>query len=182
MPTNMPGGQLIAGIGGYLNIISPFNGNMTRLDAASWQIRRRRKMFRRGHSGSVGGAILSRITALDWTASLKIWWDIGNPPEDLLMSDWGCGIQFGMGSFAAWQAYGIAQQGFYLAPSALLSSFDVDDSSEGNDDDIVTATAEVVGNALLFYLPDQLAQYNAWLQQVTALGQFNGLANFTVMQ
>jgi hypothetical protein len=181
MPTNMPGGKLISGMGGYTNIISPYNGNMTRLDLASWRISRKMKLFRKGHSGTLN-AIATRIVAQDWSAQIKIWWDIGNEPEALLGSGWGCGIQFGMGSYAGQASYGATQQSFYLAPSAMLSSLDVDDSSEGNDDGIVMAQAVVVGNGLLFELPSQLSAYQQYVQILQNLGQFNGLNTFTVMQ
>jgi hypothetical protein len=38
------------------------------------------------------------------------------------------------------------------------------------------------GNGLIFNLPAALAEYQVYATQLTALGQFNGLANLTIMQ
>lgn len=181
MPTNMPGGKLISGMGGYTNIISPYNGTMTHLDVARWEILLRQKLFRKGHSGTLG-AIATRVVAQDWRAVLDIWWDIGNDPLSTMGSSWGCGVQFGMSSLSSYQMYGYSAQGFWLAPSAILESLVVTDSSEGNDDGIVTARAEIVANGLLFDMPAALTAYNTYVTQLQALGQFTGLATFTTMQ
>ena len=183
MPTNMPGGKIISGMGGYLNAISPYDGNMTRLDVASYSIYRKIKMFAKGHSGSIGGAILRRQVAFDWTAQLKVWWDIGNPPTEVLNNQgWGCGIQFGLGSRAGQAQYGVTPQQFYLAPSAIMGDVEIIDSSEGNDDDVVTANVEIGGNASIFLMPNQTADYQVWEILAQNLGQFNGLPSFSVMQ
>jgi hypothetical protein len=186
MPTNLPGGKIISGMGGYINVVSPFNGNMTRLDVAGYHIGLNEVLFSRGHSGTLGGMATRRV-AQRWTATLKVWWDVGNPPYSLLQTtvtglDLGCGMQLGMGSLAAATAYGLAQQPFWLAPSAIMESIDLDDSSEGGEDDVVTAQVVMRGNGLIFQLPAALAEYQVYAQQLNAFGQFNGLANLTIMQ
>jgi hypothetical protein len=186
MPTNMPGGKIISGMGGYVNAVSPFNGAYSRLDVARWRIQLANSVFSRGHSGTFKG-VASRVIAQKWTAQLRVWWDIGNPPYSLLQTsvtgqDWGCGMQLGMGSLAGQQAYGATQQSFWLAPSAVMKDMNVDDSSEGGEEDVVTAEVTMIGNGLIFHLPAALAEYNVYAQQLTALGQFNGLGSLTIMQ
>lgn len=152
MPTNLPGGRILAGIGGYTNVISPFNGTMTRLDLLTWDITRDIRLWRRGHSGTLG-AIVSRQVGYDWFATGTGWWDIANPPETTMGSGWGCGVQFGIGSAAGQASYGATQQQFYLAPAAMLSLLHVHDSSEGEEaDGVVTFDYKIMSNALLFLL------------------------------
>ena len=179
---NAPGGKIISGMGGYTNIISPFTGVMTRLDVGRWKITREISQFHRAHSGTLGAKV-TRTLCYDWSAQFRVWWDIDNPPESLLLTGWGCGIQFGIGSLAGQQLYNPqAQQQFYLAPNAVVRRFEVEDSSEGEDDEIVTADVMVRGGSLLFQLPQQLQAYEIYLAELTTLGQFSGLASFTTMQ
>lgn len=186
MPTNMPGGKILPGAGGYVNVVNPFNGNMTRLDVARHRVSPRNRLFSKGHSGTFTG-MATRVVSRPWTAILRVWWDAGNPPYDLLQSsttghDWGCGMQLGLSSLAAHQTYGITQQRFWLAPNAILEGMDVDDSSEGDEDGVVTAEITVKGNGLIFLLPDALSDYQTYAAALTARGEFNGLANLTIMQ
>lgn len=179
---NMPGGRIFSAMGGYLNVVSPFTQLMQRLDVASWEIDQDPRLFHKGYSGSVHGAILSRVVALDWQVRLKIWWDLGNPPKNLLISGWGCGLQLGMGSKAGQASLGITPQRFWLAPSGLCGGLHTRDSSEGENDDVVTADAVVKGNAPIFLMPDDLADFLDWQTQVVAKGEYVPVPNITVMQ
>jgi hypothetical protein len=180
----MPGGRILSAMGGYVNVISATNGQFARLDILVNDIERDIRVWRSGHSGTLT-AIASRAVAYDWTMQAKLWWDIANPPEDLLGSFYGFGLQIGYGSLAAQQLYGLplGQQQFYLAPSCILKRQKMHVNSTGAEDDgVVTADITIVGNSLLFLIPDTLAQYNTYVQQLQALGQFQGLPAFTTMQ
>jgi hypothetical protein len=181
MPLNLPGGKIIAGAGGYVNIVSATANAWSRLNVARWEMARDIRTFHKGHSGTYG-AIASRITGLDWIVSGRVWWDVGNPPESLLLTGWGCGLQLGMGTAVAQSLYGVSPQQFYAAPSGILKRFTVTDSSEGNDDDVVFADFAVQGNSLIFQLPQQINEFNAYAAQLQALGEWTAPSWFHVMQ
>lgn len=184
--SNMPGGRILNGSGGYVNAVNPFNGNLTRLDVARWAVDADKRLFSKGHSGTFTG-MATRVISRPWQAQLKVWWDINNPPYDFLQTsvtghDWGCGMQLGLSSLAVHQAYGFSQQRFWLAPSAIMGPMRMDDSSEGGEDDVVTAEITMVGNGLIFLMPDASSDYASYAQALAARGEFNGLANLTIMQ
>jgi hypothetical protein len=170
MPYNMPGGKILAGQGSQLNILHPVTELITRLDVAWIEHEQDFRLFHKGHSGTLG-AIASRITALDWTIDGVAWWDLGNPPESLLMSGWGCSLQFGLGSPAGQASYGQTPPKFWVFPSGVLRRFKIRASSEGNEDDVVTASFQIAGNSRAFLLPEMAAEYSVYIAQLTALGQ-----------
>jgi hypothetical protein len=181
MPTDLPGGKILAGTGGYINVVNPYNGTMTRLDVAWWENEITPSVFRRGHSGTMG-AKCARWIINDYSVKGRVWWDAGNPPENLLMSNWGCGLQLGISSYAEQNALGITQQKFYLIPDAILSYYKMRDSSEGHEDDIVTADFTVVCNSQQFLMPDMAGQYAEYSAAMGAIGQYSALGTFTTMQ
>ena len=187
MANNLPGGRILSGMGGYLNVMNAQQPTWNRLDVATWGIDKDIRMFHKGHSGTLG-AIATRKVAEDATVTLKIWWDLGNPPDSLLITtigtgqEWGCGLQLGIGSAAAQAALGQTPQKFYLLPSGMLRRLHVEDSSEGNDDGIVTADATVLANSLLFLMPDQAVAYADYVSALSSQGQFSPYAQLTTMQ
>ena len=138
MPNNLPGGRILASMGAYLNVISPLNGRLTRLDVEQGDIYDAPRTWRRGSSGSLG-CINTRRVAVDWSASFTAWWDILNPPWEILQTsswgymDWGCGLQIGIGSLAGQEAYGATVQQFYAAPSCFLRKLQLHQNETGDE-------------------------------------------------
>lgn len=189
MPTNMPGGKLLSGNGGYLNVLSPYTPTWQRLDVAYWEIDKDIRLFRKGHSGTYGIPAVRKTGEAPYV-DLQVWWDLANPPEQLLRQaiaglgmDWGCGLQLGLGSAVQQAAMGVTPQRFYLLPSGILGAFKVLDSSEAENDDIVVADCRVYANASpLFLIPEDNNDYVAWAAAMSAKGQFSPWAGLSTMQ
>jgi hypothetical protein len=187
MPTNMPGGRILSAMGSFINVINPFNGNLTRLDVLSSDLDKIVRLWRRGHSGTLS-AIAARAIAQTFDLSLRVWWDCENSPcVQLLQAGWGCGAQLSIGSLAGQQMYGIptaiGQQQFWYLPHGILQRLRIHQNTEGDEaDGIATGDALIAGNTLPFLLPDELSACNLYLSQLQALGQFNALPAFLIMQ
>jgi len=160
MPTNLPGGKLFAGFGGYINVYPAWVTVPTRLDVAEWKLKKTYLSKKCAHSGTQG-AIARRHTGVDWKLNLKVWWDATNPPELLLQSGWTCGVELAIGSPEAWLGYGFTGQGYYASPSGILTEFETTNNSEG--EDIVTQNLIIEGNSHIYLLPNEQASYDTYI-------------------
>lgn len=179
--TNLPGSKLLPGIGSYINVVNPLSGNISRLNVAIWDTDEDIHTGpNKADSGSAGYPI-RRVTGVDSSISLRIWWDAANCPRDALFvtGGWGCGLQLGLSALANFQAYGYTAQQFYALLSGVVRKFKTHASSEGNDgeDGIITVDAIVQPNATrLFLLPDEQPAFLAEQARLIGLGQLGSAA------
>lgn len=86
----MPGGNLLAGIGGHLQLWNwkaplsqttpPTPINFRDLDVAHWQLFRKRVNSPIWYSGCFG-SMRRRGIIMDWILKTLVWWDFANPPD-----------------------------------------------------------------------------------------------------
>ncbi len=187
MATNLPGSKILQGLGSYINVINPTNGNIVRLNVSLWDTDETIHTGpNKGDSGSNGYPI-RRLTGADSSISLHIWWDVANSPRSALgtHNGWGCGLQLGVSNLAQFQNSGDNQQQFFILLSGMVKKFKTRASSEGGDgeDGIIIADAIVQPNATrLFLLPDENAAYQAEVSRLQSLGQLSALSSFATMQ
>lgn len=163
--TPLPGGELIAGQGGYLYVcqgaVDPLTASQSiskRLDVSQWVGQGIYRDVECTHSGSAG-AIHRRRVALDYQINLEICYDVSNPPEYLLGNSATVGFQLFIGDPAVYTNASVVKR--YVSPSAFLTVGQTIVPSKGTD--IVRYICSLKGNSLMFLLPEGLALYQAYL-------------------
>lgn len=186
--SNLAGGSLYAGMGGFLKIfpnnqpqvvsnydaigfdpLTLFGNQAYILDIAEWQLTKVFNSKKCTHSGSFG-AINRRRTGIDWMATIKVFWDARNPPENLIQTGYGFAVNLFIGDYRAWIANNETQR-VWTAPSAYAKQLIATNNSEG--DEIYTEEWLIEGNSHISLLPDEQAfydQYIAFLQSRNEVG------------
>jgi len=180
--TALPGGQLVAGMGGYVvvsegacNIVNRTGPAVTRtafnqplaypLDVSRWVGRFSYLDADVTHSGCFGAKTRRRV-GYDWIARIEVTYDVANPPEILLNNQASCGLILNLGDPAVYQSAALVKR--YALPSGLLS--EVETLNDGTATDVVRQTATVKGNSVFFLLPNELADYNAYIKKLSDRG------------
>jgi hypothetical protein len=174
----IPGGFLIAGIGGFVNVqgvVGP-NGSYVpgavpvRLHVGRWAVNRIYRNEEVTHSGSYG-AILRRRVGLDYQFRAEIPFDLRTPPDMLLESGNSVALTFWMGASESYptdraeynvaSAISVMKRRCYWTPSALLDVATPVCDSTGTR--IIRYDVQGSGNSLMFMLPDEIDQARAYL-------------------
>lgn len=187
----MPGGELLFGQGGYLDIrhytslggtsAGPTLSDEEYLDVAYWQVFRTLITKENAYSGSYG-AITRRIVAEDWYAKCVIWYDLENPGVSLLRKgnsvnltfwmDWGDNYYPDISDIIhpneIIQAPAEVYNPRLKSPDCLVHGVQTLHSSEG--ENVVIQEILIEGNSLLFELAklDDERLYNSYLESLSS--------------
>jgi len=178
----LPGGELVAGMGGYVvvsegacDIVNRVGPAVTRvsfnrplaypIDVTRWMGRFSYLDANVTHSGTFG-AVTRRRVGYDWIARIEVAYDVANPPEILLNNLASCGLILNLGDPAVYQDASLVKR--YALPSGLLS--EVETVNDGSATDVVRQTATVKGNSVFFLLPNKLSYYNDYIAALNARG------------
>ena len=180
--TALPGGELVAGMGGYVvvadgacDIVDIVGAAVTRtqfsapyatpIDVTRWVGRFSYLDTDVTHSGCLGGKARRRV-GYDWIARIEVAYDVANPPEIVLNNKASVGMILNLGDPAVYKSEAVVKR--YALPSGLLS--EVETINDGSATDIVRQTATVKGNSVFFLLPNELDDYNYYIEQLKARG------------
>jgi len=111
----MPGGNLISGMGGYLQLWNWTNSTISTgvtpapqlynyLDVAYWQLRRQWISPMLTYSGCLG-ATRRRFVASDWTLHARVWWDYNFPPEIVFQNGDTLAVKLVIGAESTWSGF-----------------------------------------------------------------------------
>lgn len=166
--TELVGGNLIAGFGGYL-AVGVFRINEERIDViedaidvAGWVLHEEKVARRHALSGS-WGALSRRIVAADWTAVATIWYNQDRPAvlqtirKAKRNSNLGLALQIGDRG-----AYDMSNKRTYhrfVSPMCVITAW----GTECNTGSIVRQTVNIAGNSLIFHLYDE-TDINTYLE------------------
>lgn len=178
--TALPGGELVAGMGGYVvvsegacDIVNRVGNAVTRtqfsaplaypLDVGRWIGRFSYLDADVTHSGCFGAKTRRRV-GYDWIARIEVVYDVTNPPEILLNNHASVGLILNLGDPAVYQNSSLVKR--YAMPSGLLS--EVETVNDGTATDEIRQTATVKGNSVFFLLPNELTDYNTYIARLNA--------------
>jgi hypothetical protein len=133
---NMPGGRLVAGIGGYIQtwawqagdtyVPKPINYNF--VDVAWWVLERNTLSATNWYSGSIG-AMRRREVADDWRIRCRVWWDANFPPEGAFLGGDSLCTKLTIGAEDAWTGQVLSHRRRTLenwpvgSPESLVNQF-----------------------------------------------------------
>lgn len=107
-----PGGNLVAGSGGYLQLwnwanqvsltAAPYPINYRWMDVAHWRFIQHRVAKALTYSGCFG-ATRRRLICTDWEIHARVWWDFARPPEIQLTTGDTLAVKLTIGAESTWQ-------------------------------------------------------------------------------
>lgn len=168
------GGDLLNGIGGYIEVAQHTTTSYVRLDVAEWQIRQQWVNVDATHSGCYG-AINMRRVAIGYTFACEVIWDLTKDhPKRLLQSCNHIKLRFRVGNPVEGQyppGYSAEiKQMYYVSPSALLESITTINNTSK---DVVRMFVKGVGSSHLFLTGptnDESAYLTTYNQYLTGRG------------
>ena len=160
----MPGGELVAGMGGYVSVgegacdIANLGNSAATIFVSRWIGRFIYRESEVTMSGNFGGVARRRV-GYDWMARIEVAYDVSNPPDIVLNNRASVGLLLLCGDPTAYKADNLVKR--YALPSGLLSN--VETINDGSATDVVRQTAEVKGNSVFFLLPNEQQEYTAYI-------------------